>query len=64
MKLKELMLNNKKVCISVISGIVVIIVLIAAIVIKISSVNNSGQNDKAVVLNRAVRQYQIIRLRK
>ena len=51
MKLKELMLNNKKVCISVISGIVVIIVLIAAIVIKISSVNNSGQNDKAVVLN-------------
>lgn len=51
MKLKELMLNNKKVCISVISGIVVIIVLIAAIVIKISSVNNSGQNDKAVALN-------------
>mgnify|MGYP000115025913 FL=1 len=51
MKLKELMLNNKKVCISVISGIVVIIVLIAAIVIKISSVNNSGQNDNAVALN-------------
>ena len=51
MKLKELMFNNKKVCISVISGIVIIIVIIAAIVIKISSVNNSGQNDDAVALN-------------